>query len=292
MEGNLISEKNLTCFIIFGLFRQELLIKEIFPHEKYDDTNLRNDIALIKLEKSLDSSYMPACLAPKLADYTGNTAATLYGWGHTADTIFKPPLDNNGQLVVTEPMPPPFNDLIEIVPGCAENFQNFASPVLRMVNQTIMSREECSKSTGFQYMCSIIHQVPKEQNGTTRIKLKVQIGTNNFSYEDMIYDGMVCTINEGRSGCRGDSGGPLTVNENGKHILVGVVSWGAGCAKVISIIYVSIFYVVDKVKEISIHPLQHLDLIALNPSTLKKTSPQTKRHKSAVLLTIITLITI
>merc|ERR1712142_461429 len=30
--------------------------------------------------------------------------------------------------------------------------------------------------------------------------------------------------------CQGDSGGLLTVAENGKYVLVGVVSYGSGCA--------------------------------------------------------------
>ena len=177
-----------------------MFIEEIFPHENYRPTEspnmtYRNDIALIKLQNDLDSSYMPACLAPKLADYTGKTA-TVYGWGYIADSKFKP---------------------CDLDPTSS---RNLTSPVLRMVNQTIISREECSKSTGLVYTCN---------------KTLSTVGIRNVSYADRIFDGMMCSMSPGRGECQGDSGGPFTVNENGKHILVGVVSWSNGCAKVISI---------------------------------------------------------
>lgn len=39
---------------------------------------------------------------------------------------------------------------------------------------------------------------------------------------------MICAAATGKGSCNGDRGGPLVNNENGE--LVGLVSWGAGCA--------------------------------------------------------------
>jgi Secreted trypsin-like serine protease len=50
----------------------------------------------------------------------------------------------------------------------------------------------------------------------------------DINYGGIITDSMLCAADPGQDSCQGDSGGPLYDAEN--NVLVGVVSWGNGCA--------------------------------------------------------------
>jgi len=81
----------------------------------------------------------------------------------------------------------------------------YLADTLRETTQTILSNEECMRREG-------------ELNGV------------NYSMGHGVTDDMICGEASGQDSCQGDSGGPFTVEVEGHHHLVGVVSWGHGCA--------------------------------------------------------------
>lgn len=94
------------------------------------------------------------------------------------------------------------------------------SDKLRETSVRYVSNEVCSQCNGY---------------ATT-----VMTGTQFMSYEGSVEDTMLCAFGESTSvdtvsdACQGDSGGPLVQTRGGDNyttdILVGLVSWGFGCA--------------------------------------------------------------
>ena len=68
-------------------------------------------------------------------------------------------------------------------------------------------------------------------------KVTIPLASKNLcsrAYPNSITARMICAGNSsgGKDSCQGDSGGPLVIKENnGEQRLVGVVSWGDGCAR-------------------------------------------------------------
>ena len=66
------------------------------------------------------------------------------------------------------------------------------------------------------------------------LEMQVPIITNEICNQNVtgIYSSMVCAGGDANNACLGDSGGPMfTFNDNERPTLVGVVSWGIGCAQ-------------------------------------------------------------
>ncbi|XP_045211106.2 neurotrypsin-like [Mercenaria mercenaria] len=144
---------------------ETILIQRVVIHTNYNPATHENDIALIKLAHSVDtsSSYVkPACL-PTFGDSELDLASKCYvtGWGET-------------------------------MKGTAWNGM-LQQAMVPLLNKTLCNRW----------------------------------------YNHTVKDDMICAGYQfgGIDSCKGDSGGPLSCERNGRWYVAGIISWGEGCGQ-------------------------------------------------------------
>jgi len=134
---------------------------------------------------------------------------------------YKPSTTENDVALIKVSTPIDFND--DVQPVCApDSSKDYAWNLVQCAGWgTLRSGGPCCPDT-LQYVTMNVTTKAYCQNAYWR-----------WGYD--ITDDMICsTDNVGstqRDSCQGDSGGPLTIKEaDGTFRLVGVVSWGIGCA--------------------------------------------------------------
>lgn len=170
--------------------RRVLGVRQIILHPNYKSRQLKDDIALIRLDGEVEwgDRIKPACLpSPDKSTFSG-MLATVAGWGWT-DEI------KNGNFVSVQ-----FHENQTHV----HFFQGGQRSVtLQKVHVPILENKECQ-------------QWYRQENK------KIEI-----------IDTCMCAGFEmgGKDSCLGDSGGPLMLKKDGRHLVAGVVSAGIGCAR-------------------------------------------------------------
>ncbi|XP_071959544.1 uncharacterized protein [Antedon mediterranea] len=148
-----------------SVFRISGEFSTIVVHPNYDESVYDNDIALLKLDSSIEFNQFiqPICFGDK--EYPPGTSCTVAGWGY---------LSENDYTLSNE---------------------------LQDVDVSLLTNDDCGEL----------------------------LNSYNIITENMICAG---DLAGGVDSCNGDSGGPLMCrSQEGTWDLIGIVSWGVGCAQ-------------------------------------------------------------
>ncbi|MFB1052425.1 trypsin-like serine protease [Vibrio diabolicus] len=143
---------------------QRIAVNNIYSHTAYNSNTTNNDIALIELERNVDSATIDLATPELLDSVRVGDKLHVAGWGNTSTT------------------------------------DRVYPTVLQQVDLEYVDRTTCQNLSG--------------------------------NYSNVSDDGICAGYYwGGKDSCQGDSGGPLIVDDNGINKLLGVVSWGDGCAQ-------------------------------------------------------------
>lgn len=165
-------------------------VAEVIPHPEYSESNLDNDIALLRLKESV-TDVKPIDMVYAI---TPGGDATVIGWGRMNNGSFPSHLQEANIELTT-------ND------ACNAGIKQVYARDLSRVLATLAPR--------MRYTQAAVDE------GTKAVAAQMN---------DPLTQNMLCagTVDGVRDACNGDSGGPLFIRDGEKFVQVGIVSWGEG----------------------------------------------------------------
>ena len=187
------------------LITKDFNVDRIVVHPDYNSpSRYSNDIALLRLSEDADLSvYTPACLPATDQDYTGQLS-TVAGWGATLE----------GGVT--------------------------AHILQELEGLKVLSDEQCRGRLGSSAISSdMLCAGGKKGEDACQAEISTALcreyimGFCLYVYEHLATIMTLSLICSGELCWQGDSGGPLIVEEeeDNTFTLLGVVSWGVGCAR-------------------------------------------------------------
>ncbi|TRY92722.1 hypothetical protein DNTS_024811, partial [Danionella cerebrum] len=176
---------------------QTIAVAQMIPHPEYVPSTADNDIALLRLSEPIifDAHAIPVCLPQRALaerELWAVSMHTVSGWGKRSEDGPTSRILRRLQVMLGESV---------------TSLPPFISS----------SEQDCFFNRG-----DVSLQVP-------RIRTQECVESSNVS----LSRNMFCAgfLQGEQDSCKGDSGGPLTTLFRKTHFLLGIVSWGKGCAR-------------------------------------------------------------